>query len=189
MNIIKFAAANGKQLAQRLPALSPRVGNNIHGQDPAEILLESTGDGVFEGKRHWRCAESSRRNSSQVRILRQGLIVILPGLDGCPWRSCYFGQSNRVVRCWRGWRVVLCKGPYSAEKERTKQEQLISELAPHVRILARESSVFLQRSTNTKACAAKLSGSHTLQLSQKGRGVSIGPKYRSTGFLAGGPRR
>jgi hypothetical protein len=49
------------------------------------------------------------------------LIVILPGLHGCPWRSCYFGQSNRVVRRRRGW-VVLCKGPYSAEKGRTEQE-------------------------------------------------------------------
>src|SRR5271154_4213278 len=112
----------GKQLAQRLPALSPRVGNNIRGQDSTEILLEPEGDGIFEGKRHWRRAESSRRNSSEVRILRQGLIVILPGLDGCPWRSCYFGQSNRVVRRRRGWWVVLCEGPWSAEKGATKQE-------------------------------------------------------------------
>ena len=112
----------GKQLTQRLPTLSPRVGNNIRGQYSAEILLESTSDGVFEGKRHWRCAESSRRNSSEVRILRQGLIVILPGLDGCPWRSCYFGQSNRVVRRRRGRWVVLCEGHCSAEKGATKQE-------------------------------------------------------------------
>ena len=112
----------GKQLAQRLPALSPGVGNDIRGQNPAEILLESAGDGVFEGKRHWRCAESFRRNSSEVRILRQGLIVILPGLDGRSWRSCYFGQSNRVVRRRRGWRVVLCEGRCSAEKGGTKQE-------------------------------------------------------------------
>ena len=73
-----------KQLAQRLPALSPRVGNDIRGQNSAEILLESKRDGVFERKRHRRCAESSPRNSSEIRILRQGLIVILPGLDGCP---------------------------------------------------------------------------------------------------------
>ena len=112
----------GKQLAQRLPALSPCVGNGIRGQNSAEILLKSTGDCVFEGKRHWRCAELSRRNSSEVRILRQGLIVTLPGLDGRPWRSCYFGQSDRVVRRRRGWRIVLCKGAYSAGKGQTKQE-------------------------------------------------------------------
>ena len=112
----------GKQPAQRLPTLSPRVRNNIGGQHSAEILLESTGDGVFQGERHWRCAESSRRNSSEVRILRQGLIVILPGLDGCPCRSCYFGQSNRVVRRRGGWWVVLREGRCSAEKGTTKQE-------------------------------------------------------------------
>jgi transposase len=81
----------GKQLAQRLPTLPPRVGNDIRGQNSAEILLESTGDRVFEGKRHWRCAEASPRNSSEVRILRQGLIASLPGLDGCSRCSCYFG--------------------------------------------------------------------------------------------------
>jgi hypothetical protein len=37
----------GKQLAQRLPTLPPRVGNGIRGQNAAEILLESAGDGVF----------------------------------------------------------------------------------------------------------------------------------------------
>jgi len=111
----------GKQLAQRLPTLSPRVGNGIRGQDSAEILLEPTGDSVFEGNRHWRCAESSRRNSSEVWILRQGLIVILSGLDGCPWRTGYFGQSNRVIRRRRGWRVVLCEGRCSAQNGATKQ--------------------------------------------------------------------
>ena len=74
----------GKQLAQRLPLLSPRVGNRIGGQDASEILLESKSDGVFQRKRHWRCAQFSRRNSSEVRTLRQVLIVILPGLNGCP---------------------------------------------------------------------------------------------------------
>jgi len=80
---------------------------DIRGQHSTEILLEPESDGVFEGKRYRRCAESSRRNSSQVWILRQGLIVILPGLDGCPWCSCYFGEGNRIVRRWRGWVVVL----------------------------------------------------------------------------------
>ena len=112
----------GKQLAQRLPALSPCIGNDIRGQNSAEILLESASDGVFEGKRNQRCAEFSNGNSSEVRILRQGLIVILPGLDGGPWRSCYFGQSNRVIRRRRGWCVVLCEGHCSAEKGATKQE-------------------------------------------------------------------
>jgi hypothetical protein len=37
----------GKQLAQRLPTLSPRVGNNVRGQSSAEILLEAQGDCVF----------------------------------------------------------------------------------------------------------------------------------------------
>jgi hypothetical protein len=108
-----------------LPALSPRVGNDIRGQNPTEILLESKADRVFERKGHWRGAEFSPRNSSEVRILREGLIVTLPGLNGCPWRSCYFGHSNRVVRRRRGWRVVLCQSPYSAEKGRTQQEQLV----------------------------------------------------------------
>src|SRR5271156_701149 len=90
------------------------------------------GDGLFEGERHWRCAEFSRRNSSQVGVLRQGLIVVLPGLDGCPWRSCYFGQSNRIVRRRRGWRVVLSTGPHSAEKGATNQEQLIPSSSSHI---------------------------------------------------------
>src|SRR5271156_4575384 len=116
------------------------------------------GDGLFEGERHWRCAEFSRRNSSQVRILRQGLIVILPGLDGCPWRSCYFGQSNRVVRRRRGGRVVLCKGPYPAEKGATKREQRIPSSSSHVVSLAGEISFQLRefggssvRNLSTKA--------------------------------------
>jgi hypothetical protein len=121
-----------KQLAQRLPALPARVGNNIRGQNSAEILLESTGDRVFEGNRHWRCAEFSSGNSSEVWILRQGLIVILPGLDGCPWRSCYFGQSNRVIRRRRCWCVVLRESHCSAEKGTTKQEQLIPGSPSHV---------------------------------------------------------
>ena len=111
----------GKQLTQRLPTLSTRVGKDIRGQYSAEILLESTSDGVFEGKRNQRCAEFSNGNSSEVRILRKGLIVILPGLHGRPWRSCYFGQSDRVIRRRRGW-CVLCEGHCSAEKGATKQE-------------------------------------------------------------------
>jgi hypothetical protein len=107
---------SNRSLAQRLPALSPRVGDGVRGQNSPKILLESKGDGVFEGKRYSRCAEFSPRNSSQVRILRQGFIVTLPGLNGRPCRSCYFGQSDRVVRRRRGWRVVLCKRPYSAQK-------------------------------------------------------------------------
>ena len=39
-----------KQLAQRLPALSPCVGNSIRGQDSAEILLKPEGDSAFEGE-------------------------------------------------------------------------------------------------------------------------------------------
>src|ERR1700733_6790212 len=106
----------GQQLAQCLPALSPGVGNDVSGQDSAEILLEPKSDGVVEGKCHWSCVQFSCRNPSEVWILRQGLIVTLPGLDGRPWRSCYLGQSNRVVRRRRGWCAVLCEGPGSAEK-------------------------------------------------------------------------
>src|ERR1700678_1654891 len=112
----------GEQLAQRLPVLSPRVGNDIRGQDSAEILLEPEGDSVVEGNRHWRCAEFSVRNSSEVRILRQALKITLPGLNRCPRCSCDLSYSNRVVRRRRGWRVVLCEDHYSAEKGRTKRE-------------------------------------------------------------------
>jgi hypothetical protein len=35
-------------------------------------------------------------------------------LNGCSRRSCHVGQSDRVVRRWRGWRIVLSKGTYSA---------------------------------------------------------------------------
>src|SRR5271156_564841 len=112
----------GKELAQRLPVLSPRVGNDIRGQNSAEILLEPEGDGVVEGNRHRRCAEFSARNSAEVRILRQALIVTLPGLNRCPRCSCNFSHSNRVVWRRRRWRVVLCEGHYSAEKGMTKHE-------------------------------------------------------------------
>jgi hypothetical protein len=94
-------------------------------------LLESEGDGVIQRKRHRRCAEFSPRNSPEVRILREDLIVILSGLDSCARCSCYFGQSNRVVRRGRGWRAVLSQGPYSAEEGGAQQEELIPGSAPH----------------------------------------------------------
>ena len=104
-----------KQVAERLPFFSSGIHNGIRGQNSTEILLEPEGDGVFEGKLHWRCAEFSRRNSSQVRILRQGLIVLLSGLNGCSRRSCYFGQSNRVVRRRRsGCAVPLIMRAYAS---------------------------------------------------------------------------
>jgi hypothetical protein len=105
-----------------LPALSSRVGYGISRQDSAEVLLESTGDSVFEGKRDWRCAQCSRSHSSEVRILHQVSVAILPGLDGRPWRSRYFSETNRIVGRRCGWRVVLCISPYSAEKSTTKQD-------------------------------------------------------------------
>src|ERR1700722_4181275 len=125
----------GKQLAQRLPALSLCVGDDIRGQHSAEILFESPSNGVFERKLDWRGAELSRWDPSEIRVLRQGLIVTLAGLDRSPRRSCYFGQGDRVVRCRRGWRVVLREGFHAANQDSTKQEQVIPEFAPHLCIL------------------------------------------------------
>ncbi len=39
----------GKQFAQCLPALSPRISDGIRGQHSSQILLKRKGDGVVEG--------------------------------------------------------------------------------------------------------------------------------------------
>src|SRR5580698_6553371 len=122
----------GQQAAERLPLLSPCINDRIRCQHSTEILLEPEGDSVFEGKLYRRCAEFFRRNSSQVRILRQGLIVVLSSLNGCSRCSRNFGQSNRVVRRWRSGRAVLCGCDESVTRRRAKQRRQSPGSKPHV---------------------------------------------------------
>src|ERR1700691_3568130 len=122
----------GKQLAQGLPFLSTGVDNGIRGQHSTEILLKPEGDSIFERKLHWRCAEFSGRNSSQVGVLGQGLIVLLSCLDGRSRCSRYIGQSNRVVRRRRSGRAVLRGCGESAKQRDTEQHRLSPASKQHL---------------------------------------------------------
>jgi hypothetical protein len=75
--------------------LSARRLGSAHGFHPLACratrrLAKGRGGGSFviDERSCRRCAELASGDSPEVRALRQRLIVILPGLNGCPWRSC-----------------------------------------------------------------------------------------------------